>query len=59
MKLDSGKCVPGSKKVRRGRQQMHLDERRIFSTRYTHDGTQYYAEVGKPHDRNESVLLLF
>jgi hypothetical protein len=40
-------------------QAMPLDDRRIFSIKYTHDGTQYYAEVGQTHALNgERVIAI-
>ena len=37
----------------------HFDDRRIFSLQYTHDGKEYYAQVGKLHSLNgERVVAI-
>lgn len=39
-------------------QKMPLDDRRIFSITYIHDGTRYHAEVGQPHDGEPVIAIL-
>jgi len=34
-----------------------FDNRKIFSLRYTHDGKEYYAEVGKTHKLNGEPII--
>jgi hypothetical protein len=34
-----------------------FDNRRVFRLRYVHEGKEYYAEVGKPHDLNGEPVV--
>lgn len=34
-----------------------FDDRRVFSLRYVHEGKEYYAEVGKPHNLNGEPVV--
>jgi hypothetical protein len=38
-------------------QKMLVDDRRIFSIEYTHDGTRYHAEVGQTHALNGEPVI--